>query len=117
VVEHLGREGMAEEMGPLQRGIEPSPREGAPHDRTDALAIGEPADRSPHPEKDLPRRARGAPVAAGGHSRGTNLMRQWEALRAGALSPDLECPGVPIQSVQGQGDDLSGPYTQPSSEQ
>ena len=109
MVEHLGREGMAEEMGPLQRRIEPSPREGAPHDRTAPLAMGEPADRSSHPEQDVSRRAQGTPVAEGGNERGANLMRQREAIRAGALPPDLARSGVPIQLLEGQGPHCSGP--------
>jgi hypothetical protein len=117
VVEPLGRAGMAEELGPLQRGIEPSPREGATHDRPDPLAIGAPADRSSHPEKDLSRRAQGTPGAEGGNSRGANLMRQREAIRAGALPPDVELSGVPIQILEGQGHHCAGPPTEPSSQE
>jgi hypothetical protein len=54
VVEHLGCKGMAEKMSTLERGIAPGPCEGTPDDRTDALAIGQAADRGPSPEKDLP---------------------------------------------------------------
>src|SRR5712692_5015717 len=86
---------MAQEMGTLEGGIEPGPRQGAAHDRPETLAVSESPGGGAHPDKDLPRRARWSPVAEVGNERGANLLRQRKAIIAGSLPPDPECSGVP----------------------
>lgn len=111
------RERMAQEMGALAGGSAPGPRQGAAHERPDTLAVGASTGWGPHPDKDLPRRARWSPVAEGGDERGAPRMRQREAIRAGSLPPAPECSGVPIQSIQGQGHHCTGPSTEPGQQE
>lgn len=100
---------MAQEMGTLEGEMASGPRQGAAPERTDALAVGASPGGGPHPDQALPRRARWSPVAEVGDERGANLRRQRETRIAGSLTPDPECSGVPIQRIQGQGPDFTGP--------
>ena len=113
VVEPLGRERMAQARGALEGGMEPGPRQGAAHERPEALAVGASPAGGPHPDQDRPRRAPWSPGVAGGDERCADRRRQREAIRAGSLPPAAECSGVPSQLLSGQGHHCTGPYTAP----
>ncbi len=104
---------MAPAMGALEGGSAPGPRQGAAHDRPAAWAVGASTGGCPPPDTARPGRARGSPVAAGSDARGTDLRRQWEAIRAGSLPPEAACASVPSQILQGQGHHCPSPSTEP----
>jgi len=112
-LEPWGGQGMAEEMGACVHGMEPGSRQRAAHDRPDRVPVGEATARCPHPDADLPCRAGRSAVTEGGDSGVADRVWQGEAIVARALAPDAELPGVPIQSIQGQGCHVPSPSAAP----
>ena len=102
-MEQLGGQRMAQQRRASERGVEPGPRQGAADDRPDRLPVGEATTRRPHPDQNLPCRARRSAVTEVGASGFANLVWPWAAITARALAPDEEFPGVPIQIIPGQG--------------
>jgi hypothetical protein len=116
-LEQLGGQRMAQQMRASARGVEPSSRQCAAHDRPDRLPVDEATARRPHPDKDLPCRARRSAVTEVGDEGCADLVWQWEAITACTLAPDEEFPGVPIQIIQGQGRHFTSPSAEPGQQE
>jgi len=116
-MEQLGGQRMAEQMRTLERWIAPSPHKRSADDRSDHLAIGNATARRPHPDKHLLCRAQGSACTKVGDQRVASLVWQRQAVVARPLTPEAEFPRVPIQIVQGQGRDVTGPLAQPGQQE
>jgi hypothetical protein len=116
-LEQLGGQRMAQQRRASERGVEPGPRQCAAHDRPDRLPVDEATARRPHPDKELPCRARRSAVTEVGDEGVADLVWQWEAITARTLAPDEEFPGVPIQIIQGQGRHFTSPSAEPGQQE
>src|SRR5262249_34733325 len=100
---------MAQQMGPLERWMQPGSLQRSTHNRTDAVAVGEATARRSPSDKDAPRRHRRSALTDVGGQRLADLIGQRQAIVACSLATDTECPGVPIEIIEAQGHHFPGP--------
>src|SRR6267142_4990924 len=115
--QQIGGEGVAEQVGPFELRVQAGALERAIDDTVDGAGADQATQRRPHADKDPPRRAGRTNVTQIVDQRRTDVRRQRQSPQSLALASDYNLTALPVQILQGQGDDLPSAQPQTGQEQ
>ena len=105
--QQIGGEGVAQQVGPFERWVQTGALEGAANDTVDGGGADQAAQRRTHADEDPSYRTAGTSVTQIVDQRRADVRRQRQSHEPLALAADENLAPLPIQIVQGHGDDLS----------
>ena len=108
---------MAQQMGALERRVQPGASERARDDGVDAGGVGQPPVGGARTHEDLPGRATGASVSQVDDQRLSDIPGERQPLQPLALAPYQDFPRLPVEVLQPHRHHLAGPQAQPSEQQ
>src|SRR5260370_41690006 len=115
--QHLAGQGMAQLVRSLDRRIEAGALESPSDDRAHGRDVAELSIGSLGAEKHMPSRAARTSMTKVGRQGLTDILEDGKSILPAALASDRELPSTPVEILQAQCRNLSGPQPEPCKEQ